>query len=254
MELTGKVAVVTGASSGIGEATAEALVRAGMQVVAVARRAERLEALATVHPRLVAHPADVTDAAAVSALAARVRDELGACHVLVNNAGMTLGGTLRGPADLEATERMLDVNLGGTLRCMAAFCDLLFASAPARVVNVASVAGKLGLGPPGYVASKFAVVGLSEAVGLDWERRGVTVTQLNPGFVRTEGFPQDDLLRSPLGRLVARPEQVAAAVVDVARSGAPERTVPRWYRAAVAVRHVIPPLYRAGARLLVGRR
>lgn len=244
----GKVAVVTGASSGIGEATARRLAGAGLTVVAVARRIDRLEALADERRggrgRVVPHAADVTDTAAVDALAARVRDEFGACHALINNAGVG-GGSFTGRDDLDDALHTLDVNLLGTVRCLAAFADLLEASAPARVVNVASVAGKLGIGPAAYAASKFGVVGLSEALHLSWASRGITVCQLNPGFIVTEGFPQTHLTGGPMARLVGEPEDVADRIAEVLRTGVPERTVPGWYRSFVALRHVAPPVYRA---------
>jgi NAD(P)-dependent dehydrogenase (short-subunit alcohol dehydrogenase family) len=247
----GKVAVVTGASSGIGDATARRLARAGMTVVAVARRGDRLEGLATeladARGRLVPHEADVTDTVAVDALAARVRDEFGACHALINNAGVG-GGTFSGRDDLDDALRTLDVNLLGTVRCLAAFADLLEASAPARVVNIASVAGKIGIGPAAYAASKFGVVGLSEALALSWAPRGITVCQLNPGFIVTEGFPQTHLTGGPAERLVGAPEDVADRVAEVLRTGATERTVPSFYRPIVTLRHLAPPLFRAVAR------
>lgn len=242
-ELRGKVAVVTGASSGIGEATAVRLADAGMTVVAVARRVERLEALARTHPSIRAYAADVTDTGAVDTLASWVDEELGACHVLVNNAGVP-GGRFADRDDLDDVLRTLDVNLLGAVRCMAAFADLLQRSRPSRVVNVASVAGKLGIGPPGYAASKFGLVGLSESTSFAWARHGITVSQLNPGFIRTEGFPQTHLRRSPAGRLVGVPDDVARAVQEVVERGTVERTVPRWYRAFVVARHVAAPLYR----------
>jgi NAD(P)-dependent dehydrogenase (short-subunit alcohol dehydrogenase family) len=247
----GKVAVVTGASSGIGDATARRLARAGMTVVAVARRGDRLEGLATeladARGRLVPHEADVTDTVAVDALAARVRDEFGACHALINNAGVG-GGAFSGRDDLDDALRTLDVNLLGTVRCLAAFADLLEASAPARVVNIASVAGKIGIGPAAYAASKFGVVGLSEALALSWAPRGITVCQLNPGFIVTEGFPQTHLTGGPAERLVGAPEDVADRVAEVLRTGATERTVPSFYRPLVTLRHLAPPLFRAVAR------
>lgn len=244
MDLQGKVAVVTGASAGIGEAAARALAAAGMHVIVSARRAERLDALAAEHPRIVAQPADVTSPEDVAALAKRTEDEFGACHVLVNNAGASFGNRLRGPEDIDDLIRTMDLNLTGAARCMAAFAPLMFRSAPGRVINVASVAGKVGVGPPAYAASKFALIGLSEATRLDWIRRGVTVSQLNPGYIATEQFPQKELLRSPVGRwLVSNPEKVGAAIVDVARSGVHERTVPRWYRVAPVIRHLAAPLY-----------
>lgn len=247
MELGGKVAVVTGASSGIGQASALALADAGMTVVAVARRRDRLTALAESDPRIRAHPADVTVDEQVDELATRVTSELGACHVLVNNAGLNAGKAFRDRQDLADIQGVMDANFLGAVRCMAAFADLLAASAPSRVVNVGSVAGKVGAGMAGYGASKFALVGFSENVRPRWLRRGVAVGQLNPGFIRTEGFPQEQLRGTPLDRLVGQPADVARAVVGMARSGAAERTVPRWYRAAVVMRHVAPPLWRAVA-------
>lgn len=130
---------------------------------------------------------------------------------------------------------------------MAAFAELLEHSAPSRVVNVASVAGKLGIGPAAYAASKFAVVGFSEATGLAWARRGITVCQLNPGFIETEGFTQAQIKRTPMGRLVGQPEDVARAVHEVLVRGLTERTVPRWYRGFVVTRHLAAPVYRAVA-------
>jgi NAD(P)-dependent dehydrogenase (short-subunit alcohol dehydrogenase family) len=238
----GKVAVVTGASSGIGEATARRLARVGMTVVAVARREDRLEALAAAHPQIMAHVADVTVDEEVDALAARVGEEFGVCHTLINNAGVG-GGPFRGRDDVADTLRTIDINLGGTIRCMGAFAELLEAGAPSRVVNVASVAGKLGVGPAGYAASKFGTVGLSEATNLAWARRGITVSQLNPGFIATEGFPQTQIKRTPAAGIIGEPEDVARAIHRTLLDGARERTVPSWYRVFVALRHVVAPLF-----------
>jgi NAD(P)-dependent dehydrogenase (short-subunit alcohol dehydrogenase family) len=242
-ELEGKVAVVTGASSGLGRATAQRLAREGMTVVAVARRDERLEELARETPGIRPHAADVTDTAAVDALAKWVAEDVGACHALINNAGVP-GGAFRGRDDLDDALRTLDVNLLGALRCTAAFADLLADSAPSRVINIASVAGKIGIGPAGYAASKFGLVGLSEALSFSWAERGITVCQLNPGYIETEGFPQDQVKRGPMARLLGEPHDVADAVVDALATGKTERTVPRVYRAFVVARHVAAPIYR----------
>jgi NAD(P)-dependent dehydrogenase (short-subunit alcohol dehydrogenase family) len=252
-QLRGRVAVVTGASSGIGRATAVRLAEEGMTVVAVARRAERLAELADANERIVAHAADVADTAAVDGLAGFVSEQFGACHALVNNAGVG-GGPLDSRDDLDDTLRTIEINLAGTVRCTAAFADLLAASAPSRVVNVASVAGKVGIGPAGYAASKFGMVGLSEALSFSWAERGVTVCQLNPGFIETEGFPQEQVKDSPMAPLLAQPEDVADAIVDVLRSGKTERTVPRVYRSFVALRHLAPPVFRRLALQLAGDR
>ena len=244
-----KVAVVIGASSGIGEATARRLARAGMTVVAAARREQLLTALAADHPSIVPAHVDVTEVESVDALARRVDDEFGACHGLVNSAGVG-GGSFRGREDLDDALATIDVNLNGTIRCMAAFSQLLCASAPSRVVNIASVAGKLGIGPAGYAASKFGVVGFSEATAFSFRPRGVTVCQLNPGMVETEGFPQEQIKRTPLAGVVAEPALVARAVHEALVSGRTERMVPGWYRGFVVARHVAAPIYRAIASRL----
>ena len=256
---TRPVAVVTGASSGIGEAVVLRLAAEGWTVVAAARRAERLDDVARsaavipgagrVHPATL----DVRETASVDALAERVRVEHGACHLLVCNAGIG-GGSLSDREDLAGALEVIDVNLAGTIRCCAAFADLLAASAPSQVVNVASVAGKLGLGPAAYVASKFGMVGLSEALGVAWRGRGVTVTQLNPGFVHTEGFPQTWAEGTPVARLVVGPDVVARAVSRAVRRRRPEVTTPGWYRAFVVLRHVAAPAWRGIGRLAEGPR
>jgi NAD(P)-dependent dehydrogenase (short-subunit alcohol dehydrogenase family) len=254
-----RVAVVTGASSGIGEATVLRLATEGWTVVAAARRSDRLEELVRTAAtsgalgRVVAATLDVRDVASVDALAARVREDHGACHLLVCNAGIG-GGSLAGRDDLETALEVIDVNLAGTLRCCAAFADLLAESAPSQVINVASVAGKLGLGPAAYVASKFGMVGFSEALGVAWRGRGVIVTQLNPGFVHTEGFPQTWADGTPVARLVVGPDVVARAIARAARRRSEEVTTPRWYRGFVVLRHVAAPLWRGIGRLAEGPR
>jgi NAD(P)-dependent dehydrogenase (short-subunit alcohol dehydrogenase family) len=245
-----RVAVVTGASSGIGEATVRRLARDGWTVVAAARRTEQLEALAAElaaagTPGTVdAVHVDVRDTGSVDALAAHVDARYGGCALLVCNAGVG-GGRLDVRADLDDALAVLDVNLAGTLRCCAAFADLLARSAPSQVINVASVAGKLGLGPAAYVASKFGMVGFSEALGVAWAERGITVTQLNPGFVHTEGFPQEWAKGTPIARLVVGPEVVADAVARAVALRSVEVTTPRWYRAFVVLRHTAAPVWRA---------
>jgi NAD(P)-dependent dehydrogenase (short-subunit alcohol dehydrogenase family) len=242
MSSHGRVAVVTGASSGIGEAIARRLAARGMTVVAVARREERLKALAERHRRIVPIRTDVGRRTEVTALANRVAADLGRCDVLVNGAGIG-GRAFDGPDDLDDLVRTMQVNFIGAANCMALFRELLVSSAPSHVINIGSVSGKVGVGPAGYIASKFALVGFSEAVGLAWARDGITVTQLNPGYIATEGFPQQQVLRTRLARVVGKPDDIADAVVDVIVRKPRERTAPRWYRGIVVARHVVPGLF-----------
>lgn len=256
MELRGAVAVVTGASSGIGESTALLLARAGAKVVLAARRLERLEAVAE---RIAAHGGealpvrcDVAEPADLAELVARTDEAYGRCDVLVNNAGIPGGGPFRSLTP-DQVERVVRVNLLGVMLGTRAFLPMLLERRRGHVVNVASLAGRFATpGSAVYGATKHAVVAFSEALYYELRPLGILVTTVNPGFTRTEGFPQDGV--PP--RLVMRREHVADVIVDVVRRGrAPEVSVPRALGAAQAFRVLTPPLYRWGVnRITKGSR
>jgi short-subunit dehydrogenase len=249
VDLSGAVVVVTGASAGIGEATALAFARRGARVVLAARRADRLDDLVARIERhggtALAVPCDVGDADRVAALPAVVAEAFGGCDVLVNNAGIPRGGAFAALSFAQIDE-VVRVNLLGVLYGTRAFWPAMLAQGHGHVVNVASLAGRFATpGASVYTATKHAVVALSEALHYEGEPRGVLVTAVNPGLVATEGFPQDDLPR----RLVMRPERVAEAIVRVVREGiAPELAIPGWIRPLEAFRVLTPPLYRWGVR------
>lgn len=248
MDLGGAVVVVTGASSGIGEATARAFARRGASVVLAARRRERLEALAAglegAGGRALAVACDVADRGEVAALRDRVREVFGRCDVLVNNAGVPGGGPFAG-LTLDEAERIVRVNYLGVLYATHAFLPMMLEAGRGHVVNVASLAGRFATpGASVYASTKHAVVALSEALHHEVARRGVLVTTVNPGFVDTEGFPHPGR-RGPGGLPVLRPQQVAGLIVRVVERGiAPERSIPRWIAALQAIRVLAPPLYR----------
>src|SRR5918999_178277 len=217
--LSGKVCVVTGASSGIGRRTSLDLAAAGAEVCVAARREERLRALVAEmgggergHTYLAT---DVSDRAQVKRLALHVRERYGRCDVLVNNAGIS-GRATFGPDTIDDLEQLMRVNFFGAVYCTGEFLDLLTLSAPSNVVNVASVAGRLA--PPGfssYTASKFALVGWTESLQPEMARKEIYVSSIEPGFVATEGFPQDDLVRDPmLKRILGTEAQVSSAIQD----------------------------------------
>ena len=197
--LDGTVALVTGASSGIGEATAEVLAAEGAALVLAARRRDRLEALASrigdAVPVLV-HEADVTDEAQVRAMVERTVAELGRLDTLVNNAGVMLLGPIEG-APTEEWRRMVSLNLLGLLYCTHAALPYLLAAADdgprrvADVVNVSSVAGRVArLGSGVYNATKFGVFAFSESLRQEVTSRHVRVTLVEPGATGTElAFP-----------------------------------------------------------------
>jgi short-subunit dehydrogenase len=255
----GKVCVVTGASSGIGEATARALARTGARVVLAARREDRLAALGeAIHSAggLATWVAcDVTRLEDVNGLHAHVRREHGLCDVLVNNAGVPGGGRFA-DLTLEQIETVTATNYLGVLYCTKILLPDLLTSR-GHVVNVASLAGRYALpGAAVYTAAKHAVVALSEALYYELKGRGVMVTSINPGLVETEGFPMTELKRDRLARnFIMRPERVARVIVDVIRRRrGPEVSVPRWLASPQAFRVLTPALYRAAVARLVGGR
>ncbi len=219
MDLRGAVVVVTGASSGIGEATALRFARCGSAVVLAARRVERLEALAerigSNGARALAVRCDVEEPAEVRALVARTHEAFGRCDVLVNNAGIPGGGPFRG-LDAEHIERIVRVNLLGVLLVTKAFLPSMLERGRGHVVNVASLAGRFATpGSSVYGATKHGVVAFSESLYHELRPFGVLVTVVNPWFVSTEGFPQSDIPR----RLLMPADRVARTIADVVRRG-----------------------------------
>jgi NADP-dependent 3-hydroxy acid dehydrogenase YdfG len=185
--LEGRVAAVTGASSGIGAATALALSQAGAAVAIGARRADRLRALSErlEEPSLV-HEVDVSDEEQAHAFVRRAHDELGGLHMLVNNAGVMLLGPVSG-ADTEEWRRMIGVNLLGLLYCTHSALPLMQAGGGGDIVNVSSVAGRqAGAGGAVYNMTKFGVHGFSEALRQEALHAKVRVTVIAPGHVETE--------------------------------------------------------------------
>ncbi len=249
MRLRGAVVVVTGASAGIGEATALAFALEGAKVVLAARRLDRLEELAAAIERTggraLAIRCDVGDPDQVASLPTVVQEAFGPCDVLVNNAGIPGGGPFE-ELTYEQIETVVRVNVLGVLYGTRAFLPGMMRRRRGHIVNVASLAGRYAApGAAVYTATKHAVVAFGESLFYDAERHGVLVTSVNPGFVATEGFPQDHL--DP--RIVMRPERVARAIVKVARAGiAPEYSVPRWMGPLQLFRIATPPLYRWGVR------
>jgi NADP-dependent 3-hydroxy acid dehydrogenase YdfG len=183
---TGRVAVVTGASSGIGAATARALAATGHRVALLARREDRIAALAEeLDNGSIAITADVTERDALVAAAARVQEELGGTDVLVNNAGIML----LGPFDSEQREdyrAMLEVNLLGAITATEVFLDQLRTSDAGDIVNISSVAGRTARAGNGvYAATKWGINGWSESLRQEL-MPDIRVSVIEPGVVATE--------------------------------------------------------------------
>lgn len=179
------IAVVTGASSGIGAATALRLAAEGFDVVAAARRAERLDTLAAESEHVRPVVTDVTDDASVRSLAAGLDD----VAVLVANAGGAYGADPVEEADVRDWQRMYDVNVLGVLRCVQALLPALQAGDGGQIVITGSIAGHLVYeGGGGYTAAKHAVSALAQTLRLELNGRPVRVSEIAPGMVRTPEF------------------------------------------------------------------
>jgi uncharacterized protein len=237
------VAVVTGASSGIGEATARLLAQEGWRVILVARRADRLEALAGDLGDAVAVPVDLTDPGAPE----RVREAVGGeLQLLVNNAGSSWRMDFA-EGGYENVRRTMDLNFDAPVRLTEALLPVLRGSAPSAIVNVSSVAGRVGRpNNGGYAASKFALAGWSDSLAVEERPHGVHVGVVLPGFIATEGFPAHGLRRSARTRwLVSKPEKVAKAVLAAGPGGRREVYVPRFpYALVPRFRYGLPGLTR----------
>ncbi len=248
------VALITGASSGIGEAAARRLAREpDARLVLVARREDRLRALASELGGATVVAVDLLQDGAPERVREAVEREHGELHLLVNNAG----GSWRGPfgdVGWANMERHMKLNFEAPVRLTEALLPLLRATAAASgdggprvsIVNVASTAGRVSRpGSGSYSASKFALAGWSDSLHAEERSHGVHVGLVLPGFVRTEGFPARELLASPVTRwIVSKPEVVAEAIVDAGPGGKAERYVPRGYWLAAAARILAPALVR----------
>jgi clavulanate-9-aldehyde reducatase len=220
--LEGRVAAVTGASSGIGEATARALSAAGASVALGARRTDRLEAIAeSLEGPTLVREVDVSDEQQARSFIQAANDELGGLHILVNNAGVMLLGPVA-DADTEDWRRMIAVNLLGLLYCTHAALPLMARAGGGDVVNLSSVAGRRAdAGAAVYNMTKFGVHAFSEALRQEALHQGIRVTTVAPGFVDTElqGHNTNPLVRQATERAreqigeVLHADDIAEAIV-----------------------------------------
>jgi short-subunit dehydrogenase len=242
------VALVTGASSGIGEATARALAREpGAQLVLLARRAERLERLRdTLAVPCTVLALDLLDADAPARVVAHLQEHHGGrLGLLVNNAGAAWRARFA-DGGYENVRQTMELNFDSVVRLTEALLPLLRASAPSALVNVASTAARITRpGTGAYSASKAALAAWSDALCAEEREHGVHVGLVLPGFIATEGFPASELLAKPLtARIVSTPDRAAEAILDAGLRGRAERYVPRPYALLSYLRILAPALVR----------
>jgi 3-oxoacyl-[acyl-carrier protein] reductase len=224
--LKDKVALVTGASQGIGRDTALALAEAGAKVAAAARKEEKLASLvseiAAKGGEAFAVRMDVADAEQVKAGFKQVLEKFGRLDILVNNAAITRDG-LAMRMKLEDWDTVLRTNLTGAHLCIQQALPVMMRARAGRIVNISSVVAEMGnAGQANYVAAKAGLIGLTKAIAMEIASRNITVNAVAPGFIET---PMTDVLpdkvkedlktRIPLGRMGA-PRDVAAAIVFLA--------------------------------------
>jgi len=243
-----RVMIVTGASSGIGEATARRLAREpGSTLVLVARREDRLRALASSlgEHRVSCLALDLLDDDAPARVRAHVLERHDRLDLLVNNAGAAWRARFA-EGGYENVRRTMAINFDAQVRLTEALLPLLRASAPSAIVNVASTAGRVArAGSGAYSASKFALAGWSDSLWAEEHAGGVHVGLVLPGFISTEGFPQAELTEKPWTRwLVSTPENAAEAIYEAGIGRRPERYVPRPYVLAAVLRVLAPALVR----------
>lgn len=249
MELRDKVVVITGASRGIGAAVAVAAAAKGARVGLIARTHDDLDrVLDDIGGRGSAAVADVADQSALAGAIASLEADLGPTDVLVANAGIGAYGPFAA-IDIERIERLVEVNVLGTIYAIHAVLPGMIARRRGHIVTVGSIAGRIGSPFEAvYSATKFAGVGLTEAFAVEVEPYGVGVSIVNPGPVSSEfgaarGHPYDRKRPKPVP-----PEAVASAVVSAIEHDRHEVYVPRWFRPAVVMRHLFPRLLRWGSR------
>jgi short-subunit dehydrogenase len=251
VDVHGKVVIVTGASSGIGEATAREFGRAGAKVVLAARRADRLEALAqeiqAMGTEALPVPMDLSRLEHIQALIDRTLEEFGRIDVLVNNAGIGRLGWLEELDPVEDIEAQFDINVLGLVHTTRQVLPVMMEQRSGHIINMGSMAGRIAT--PSYTiyaASKHAVHGFSEALRREVKPWGIDVSILYPGGVKTEfgkdtGFERKTKATTPRFLLLTA-EEVGRAIVGLARRPRPMLIIPWLWRLPALLNRLFPSI------------
>jgi NAD(P)-dependent dehydrogenase (short-subunit alcohol dehydrogenase family) len=238
MEIQDKIAIITGASSGIGAATARELAHRGAAVVLAARRAEQIDALTSEIEqqggRALAVPTDVRQRAEIDRLVQATLDTFGRIDILINNAGIGAGKPLLSVDDA-TLQQVVDVNLLAPARCVQAVAPHMRKQGSGVIVNIGSVAGELGtLGP--YSATKFGLRGLNDTLRRELRNDNIDVILIAPGFIRTS--MTEGIKRVPM----PGPEVVARTVAQAIQRPRRKIFVPRYYALFAYIAKLMPRL------------
>lgn len=244
--LSNQVVLITGASSGIGALTARKLAEHGAIPILTARSGEKLEQVGALipgaHDRIVM---DVTDETQVNAAVRSVLERYGRIDVLINNAGYGIFESFENTT-VDEFAGMMDINYMGVVRCTKSVLPHMLAAGRGHVVNVASLAGKIGSAKSSaYSATKHAVLGFTNALRQEMSGRNIAITAINPGPVDTPFFDKAD----PSGQYVEnmrffllRPEQVADAILKAIKKRKPEVNLPFMGAAGIKLYQMFPRL------------
>jgi NAD(P)-dependent dehydrogenase (short-subunit alcohol dehydrogenase family) len=214
-----RIAVVTGAGSGVGRAVTSHLARDGWRVVAVGRTQESLDETAGLAGGAVTvHPCDISDRDQVTRLARRVQEEFGAIHALINSAGTNVPKRALAELSLDDFHHLVSVNLNGAFYCAASFLPMMRAGGGGTIVNINSVAGMRAnpVSGAGYTAAKFALRGLTQTINIEHRTEGIRACDIFPGEINTPLM--DKRPKPPSARQreqMLQPEDVAACVMLV---------------------------------------
>ncbi len=229
-DLTDQVAIVTGASQGLGKAVAIALGMNGATVVCLARNADKLKdtvaAIEAAGGKAEAISCDVTDRAAAAGVIEQTAEKHGRIDILVNNAGITRDKLMRGMSD-EEWDDVISTNLTSCFICCRAVANLMRKAKYGRIINMASISGVIGnAGQANYSASKAGMIGLTRTLSKELANRGITVNAVAPGFIESDMTAKlgevvmDEVRKRIPANRVGKPEDVAAAVLFLASKAA----------------------------------
>jgi len=247
LNYSGKVVVITGASSGIGEQSAEEFAKLHANVILVSRNEEQLQKVAIklskYQTKTLVYACDVSNKEQVDKMGKIIIEKFGTIDVLVNNAGFGIYNTVE-KSKIDEMESQMSTNFLGMMYCTKTFLPKMLQQRSGHIVNVASVAGSIGIpGMASYCASKFAMLGFSESLFHELKGTGVGITVVSPIMVRTNFFNHESFGKMPRYSTTSlNPKTVANAVVKAASSPRLEIVVPQFVRFVIWLKQTFPYL------------